>query len=183
VGKNNLQFFFPGIGNSQYFFSVTAEWRGDQSSHNGKIYYISGPESLSCDDLANIFTAELDMEVRNLYTPIEQIAALIQSTSNDRPQIKDVSSTSPATLMIKVRHKMLAADFEAKEMCEQYSLILQELEKFELHGLVSTLTEDILGRPCRTFRDYVADKLEHFRENIIIYCPLALVPNRSALFY
>ena len=60
------------------------DWKSTNSEeHNGRIYYISGPQALTCEEIANIFTTELDMEVRFLSVTHEQIKALIMEATTE----------------------------------------------------------------------------------------------------
>jgi hypothetical protein len=151
---------------------------------------------LSCEEVADVFTQEVDKEVRFIPVGPDQFNAVLteytahktantvsgpssdptsssiaRSTSADLPR-QEIVATIPKVSKKAAQQAGLEGDAEWVQ--KQYALIFNELNHYDLHGIVSALAEDILKRPIHNFYDYVRDGIDHFKEKILVYCSLQI---------
>jgi Ca2+-binding EF-hand superfamily protein/uncharacterized protein YbjT (DUF2867 family) len=186
---------------------VTAQILGcsrmKEAEHYQHLYYVSGPEALSCDEIAEIFSRETHKEIYYLETTpfkfreyIQQIRKELQEKPGDKRETSDAVSSTNVEIINKtvadkdseqsIRKRLLSitmnlgvsssADMMTKQLEELSEWRIERqietftlLEKSEIHGIISPLSEAITNRRPTPFREFVKRHLEHFKEKFVNY--------------
>eukprot|EP01122_Echinamoeba_exundans_P003288 TRINITY_DN1340_c0_g2_i1.p1 TRINITY_DN1340_c0_g2~~TRINITY_DN1340_c0_g2_i1.p1 ORF type:complete len:1085 (+),score=219.78 TRINITY_DN1340_c0_g2_i1:348-3257(+) len=156
--------------------------------HDRRIYYISGPEAISTLEVAEIFSDQVDNEVRFIPCPISTLKEMVafmlyaqitaaqqaQLSQQQQQQAQQNAEVTPglagASIVTKLNglRKPQCLEYDLDWMLMQYTLIFTELDCQELHSIVSSITEDIAGQPPRSFLNFIEDSMSHFKEKVKI---------------
>lgn len=160
---------------------ITSE--SDDRPHDRRIYYLSGPDAVSADEVAGIFSDQVDNEVRFIPCPVstlkEMIAFMIytQITNGSQSQPSQSGDVTPglagASIIAKLNNlkgKSQCLEYDVDWMVSQYSTVFSELESQDIHSIVSSITEDIAGQAPRSVLNFVEDNSGSFKEKVKIFC-------------